>query len=172
MPALPTITDLNTVYGSTNIDEWSDSDNDGDVVKKAARVTWAIENAYLYIIGRLNKRFDTTTWVSYPAIVFKLIAKRAGIELYSSPRGLVDGDAATAQLNARSLEIEAQLDQILSGQLQIVDLPVAPTDCPGVNNGGDPFREINSRSLQWSSTSQAQWTGEPCVIPNGNFYQG
>ena len=172
MAALPTVTDLQVIYGSTNVDQWADADNDADVVKKAARITWAINNAYLYISGRLCKRFDFTTFVSFPQIIFQLIAKRAGIELYASPRGLADGDAQTAQLNARSLEIESQIDQILSGQLQVIDLPVFPVDQPGITNGGDPFRKLNNGTFQWNTHMQEQCTGEPLVIPYGAFYEG
>ena len=161
---LPTIADLQQIYGINNIHDWANLDNDNDPTKIANRVTWAIARGYDYILGRLNKRFDISTFVTYPSVIFQLIAKRAGIELYTSPRGIVDGDAATAQLNAISLEIEARLDQILSGQLQLLDAPVLPISGPGVNNGNVCFR--NYRCYP------DQWTGEPIVIPYGNFYAG
>ena len=163
-PALPTRPDLEIVYGQANISYWASADNDEDETKKAARITWAIDRAYDYIVGRLNRRFDITTWVSIPSIIFQLIAKRAGIELYSSPRGLTDGDPATAQLNAMSVEVEARLDQILSGQLQVFDAPQLPIDTPGINNSTAPF--------MYKRRHCEQLTGEPVVTPWSPFYYG
>ena len=164
-PALPTQANIEVIYGINNISEWSDADNDGDAVKKAARVAWAIQRGYDYILGRVYKRFDISTFTAYPAVIFELIAKRAGIELYNSPRTIVDGDSAVAQIGAMSLQIEATLDQILSGQLYLIDAPNQAIDNPAINTGGDPFRSINRRY-----GTMNQWSGEPIVIPYGNFY--
>ena len=166
-PALPVRADVEQVYGIANVSQWADLDNDGDATKITNRINWAISRGYDYILGRLSKRFDISTFVNYPSVIFQLIAKRAGIELYTSPRGIVDGDAATAQLNAMSLQIEAQLDQILSGQLQLLDAPALPSDGPGVYNSCNPFASINRRYGYGD-----QWTGEPICIPYGNFFAG
>jgi hypothetical protein len=163
---LPVRSDVEIVYGAANIAQWALVDNDDDETKKDARITWAIQQAYEYIEGRLASRIQFSTFVTIPKLIFSLIAKRAGLELYSSPRGLIDGDAATAQLNTLSVEVEARIDQILSGQLKIVDDPVPAVDYPGINNVG------GSRNLMHHHDSCRQYTGEPTVTPYSNFYYG
>lgn len=161
-PPLPQKSDLEMVVGESNVSQWADVDNDGSVQKKNARVTWAIQQAYNYVTGRIACQYDITTFVTFPSIIFNLIARRACIELYRSPRGLVDGDASVNQLNSMDTQIESQIDQILAGILKLVDAPVAPLTYPEVSNAG---------CLPWMSThNQRQWSGDPCVIPFGNFY--
>lgn len=163
--ALPQQSDLEMIYGATNIAQWASADNDGDITKREARVNWAIARGYDYILSRVSRRYDISTFVEFPSIVFQLIAKRAGIELYSSPRGLVDGDPATAQLNSLSLQVEVALDQIIAGVLPLIDAPVQPTVMPGINNSGGRFSVDGHRH-------NVQHSGEPCVIPDGRFYWG
>lgn len=162
MPQLPLQPDLELVVGASNVAQWADVDNDGDSTKRRARITWAINEGYTYIIGRIAPRYDITTFVTYPSIIFQLIAKRACIELYRSPRGLVDGDPAAAQLNSISLDIEAKIDLIMAGLLRLIDAPVEPNAIPEIDNsGGLPWNTFNSRT---------QWSGEPCVTDRSVFY--
>ena len=160
---LPAQSDLNMVYGTVNINQWADADNLQDAPTITARCNWAINIAYNYILGRLSDRYDISTFVSLPAVIFELITKRAGIELYRSPRGLVDGDPATASLNSMSLEVESKLDQILSGLLQLLDAPVNPTNVPGVNN-------CTARFPLGMRYNQQQWDGTPLVDDCTQFY--
>lgn len=165
MPTLPTKADLVTIVGTNNVNQWADVDNLQNQTTIDNRVTWAIQQGYNYVVGRIALRFDITTFVSLPAIVYQLIAQRACIELYQSPRGLVDGDPAVAQLNSISLLVESRIDQILAGILRVTDAPVQPEQVPTVENAGRlPWNRIHAGQ---------QWTGDPCVIDCGNFiYSG
>lgn len=159
---LPQQSDLEQIIGADNVRQWSDVDNDGDRVKQANRIVWAVNQGYDYIAGRLAYRFNIGTLVAFPHIIFQLIAQRACIELYQSPRGLVDGDPANAGLNSISVQIESKLDQIIAGILQVIDAPVQPMSTPDVENCG---------ALRWQDYHrQTQWSGEPIVIPYGRYY--
>lgn len=161
---LPTIDDISVIYGSRNVRDWADMDNDNDSTKINARVTYAVGEAYRYIYQRLSNRFDVSSWLTLPAEVFSLIAKRAGIELYGTPRGLTDGADAQRQLAAMSIAIEAMLERILSGQMQMLDVTdeTQPTQVPGCNITTAPFvREERLRARQC--------TGEPVLTDDMNF---
>lgn len=164
---LPVRSDLEIIYGATNIAQWADADNDKDQSKIANRITWAVDQGQQYVVGRISKRFNASAFSAYPAIVFSLIARRAGIELYASPRGFVDGDPATAAIRAQDLKVETQIDQILAGQLPLVDIPVEqqPTAKPGINNSTACIpRLLDGRYIN------EQWTGEPICCDDNNFY--
>jgi hypothetical protein len=164
MPQLPAQSDLEIIVGASNVSQWADVDNDKDTTKRKARVAWAIARGYDYVIARISPRYDITTFVTFPSIVFQLIARRACIELYKSPRGLVDGDQAAAQLKSISIDIEAQIEQILAGQLPLIDAPSQPNNYPEVDNSG---------CLPWSSFRRSnQWSGDPCVETYTRFYDG
>lgn len=136
MPTLPTRDDLVMISGEVNISQWADVDNDGSKIKKESRIYWAINESRRYVAGRLACRFDITKFVDYPEVIYWLIARRACIELYTQPRGLADGDPAAAQLNAISIRVEAEIDQILAGVLKLADLETPPISYPDINNSG------------------------------------
>jgi hypothetical protein len=164
---LPTQPDLEMIYGASNIAQWADSDNKGSKSTRDARIAWAVQEGYRYIVGRLANRIDIEQLVALPAEVFSLIARRAGIELASAPRGLVDGDPKAAQLNAQALIIETKLDQILAGQLKLLDLPdeAIPINTPGVNNSTAHYEFDALRPRR-----NEQCIGVPRVVDNTNFY--
>lgn len=141
---------LNIVFGKTNIDKWADADNDQDPDKISARVAWASNKARNYIEGRLARRYSVP-FTSVPVIVINLIVSRTGIELFKSPRGLVDGNDMTAQINSINLEVESQLDQILAGTLQLIDA-TRPVEIPGVVVARTDFVDYRSkqRSIDFS----------------------
>ena len=70
---------------------------------------------------------------SLPSACLNLIAARACIELYQSPRGLVDGDAAFQMISSMSLRIEAKIDQYNAGQLRFLDNSNEAIQHPTVN---------------------------------------
>ena len=163
-PALPTQSDLENMFGVDNIRLWADVNNDNATQSIEDRIDWAFNEARIYISGRLAVKYDISIFVTYPEAVFSLICKRAGIELYSRPRGLVDGDAAAAVIAATSLEVETRLEQILADQFRLIDLPSETVGMPGVNNSG------GARSLNHNVHEQIY--GEPIVCDWTNFYRG
>ena len=161
MPALPERTDLEVVFGKANIALWGDADNTEDAGDIDARITWAIDQAYNYVAGRLAKRFKVADWTALPSLVFNLVAMRGGIELYQHPRGLVDGDTANNAINSINLKVESQIDQILAGQLHLLD-----------HEG--PKQQIavdNSTALPNHDYRMSQLEGAPIPFPYGRFFQ-
>jgi phage gp36-like protein len=127
-----TVEALNIVFGADNTRQWADADNDNDPVKIAARISWASNEARMYIEGRLSSRYKVPFEI-IPTAVINLIIMQTGIELYRAPRGLVDGDQATAQINSIALRVEDRLDKMLAGQLALLKTP-SPRSYPGVTN--------------------------------------
>lgn len=165
--ALPEQTDLDLIFGAENIRLWATVDNDNDTTKREAKVVRAIQDGYNYIVGRIANRYDVSSFVALPDVLFQLIVKRAAIELYTSPRGLVDGDPQTAQIASISLEVESKLDQILAGQLVLLDISdeLQPIQTPNVNNSTAHFRSDGLKMRP-----NYQHTGEPCVDDWTGFY--
>ena len=155
----PTRSDLEIIFGKSNILQWADADNvydtgvgaDNDNANAAitARINWAIDQAFLYVVGRLAKRFDVAKWdcCDLPALVKNLVTMRAGIELYQAPRGLIDGDPANAQINSINLKVESQIEQILAGQLYLIDA-VNPSNAPTVD--GQTATNRDTLRLPWN----------------------
>ena len=171
MPTLPVQSDLVNIYGTSNINQWGSVDNDGDDVAIANRVTWAITQGANYVLGRLERKFAFSTFTTLPSLVFNLIVMRAGIELYKMPRGLVDGDPASAMINAQKLEVDSQLDQIISGQIDLIDLDDAdtPSRIIHVNNETIPGNKHKVKSLIRIPDGDASFA-YPLITSDDSFY--
>jgi hypothetical protein len=163
---LPTADDLKLIYGSANINAWACVENDEDRTKIQEKIEWSINESYRYIYQRLAVYFDVELWVELPAEVKSLITRHAGIQLYAAPRGLSDGSEAAKLLSRVSLEIEAKLEQILAGQVRLLDVPTesAPCNLPNANNSTACFIWDERRARQ-------QRTGEPVLTDDMNFYR-
>lgn len=126
---LPLRADLEAAFGAANIAQWCDVDGTENAQLIDARATWGIQRGYNWIVAKLDRRFAisqiTTT---LPAIVFELITDRAGIEVYRSPRGIVDGDPAFQMINSASLRIESYVEQLQTGAMDLTDIATPPTD--------------------------------------------
>lgn len=134
MPTLPVRVDLEAVVGKSNIAQWADANNDGDDVDINARITWAIQSAADYVLGKLQNRFNFAAQETLPSACLRLVATRACIELYQAPRGLVDGDSAFQMINSMKLQIDAKLDQYNAGQLRFLDNSNEAIQHPTTNN--------------------------------------
>jgi len=141
---LPTVTDLNNVFGSVNVNNWADVNNNADDTEIATRVTWAILMSSQYVLGRLVKKYDVGLWTTFPTIPFDLVVRRACVELYRHPRGMVDGNESDAAMMSINLEVESKIDQLLSGQLELMDIDEEPRSVPGINN----FTQFNSQRFR------------------------
>jgi len=163
---LPELDDLAIIYGNANIRQWADMDNDDDTTKILQRVAYAVTEAKRYVYQRLALRYDVSLWETLPEEVFSIIAKRAGIELYATPRGLKDGTEAAKMLATISIAIEAKLEQILTGQVTLLDLPdeQQPMTWPVANNSTASFIDEERYRRQ-------QRTGEPYLSDDMNFYR-
>lgn len=114
--------DLDLQWGKLNVDKWADADNDGDGAKILARRAWAIARAERYINSRLKGSIYAIPFAATPdtpAEIKDLVVTYAGLYLYSSPRGLVDGeDTDEAMIEIRE-QAELTLRNILAGNYRI-----------------------------------------------------
>jgi phage gp36-like protein len=110
--------DLDTVFGSDNIDEWADLNNNDDAGEITAAVTNAIAVADAYINGRLRGTHYTLDLAdasgSTPALVTRLSATLAGITVHDW-RGIEDGD----NLESHRGWVEKMLAEITAGTLRL-----------------------------------------------------
>lgn len=112
-------TDLYLVYGEGNIRKWADADNDKDDDKIAARIDWAIAKADAYIDDRLRRKWHDLPFDPVPTTIKELSAQLAGINLFRSPRGLVDGDDSNATMSEMREECDTIIGNILGGVIKL-----------------------------------------------------
>lgn len=142
---LPVAADLYNVFGRVNINSWADADNLTEEDSIDARIEWAIEQAANYITAKLARKYKVEDWTTFPAIVKDLVVRRAGVELYRTPRGMTDGSDMSQTIGMFDQDIENRLNLILAGALILIDLVEdQPANVPGVYNALSPFqrREI------------------------------
>jgi phage gp36-like protein len=96
-------TDVELAFGATNVRKWADLENTGLEANVLARIEWAIANADAELDARLaGSRYqfplaDPPAEGSYPAILVRMSAYKAGVLLYES-RGVTDrGERGEAQ---------------------------------------------------------------------------
>ena len=130
---LPLRADVEQVFGVKNVAMWADVDNDANAGTITARITWAIAEAAREINSRLSNIFAVEDWTTFPELVFSIVVRQAGVNLYRTPRGLVDGDQAQAGMGSIKLEIDAQIIRIIAGQLPLIDATNTPISVPFVN---------------------------------------
>ena len=112
-------TDLFLVYGQGNINKWADANNNGNAGEIAARIEWAIAKADAYINDRLRRKWHDLPFDPVPTTIKELSAQMAGVILYRSPRGLVDGDDTNASMTEAREECETIISNILGGVLKL-----------------------------------------------------
>lgn len=114
--------DLDIQWGKVNIDKWADADNDKDAAKMLARRAWALARAERYINSRLQFSSYTVPFEAVPntpSEIKDLVITFAGLYLYSSPRGLVDGDDTNDAMQQIKDDAEVMIRNILAGILTI-----------------------------------------------------
>lgn len=78
-------TDVEQLFGTTNVARWSDLDNDEDATKIEDRITYACEEAYVEINSLLRSTRYTVPFESpYSREIVTLAATFAGIWLYEA----------------------------------------------------------------------------------------
>ncbi len=83
--------DLDDVFGKSNIDKWADLENEGDIDHIAARVAWAISLAESHVRSKMI--LTTYVWdtIATNPMVEHAIALKAGMLLHTN-RSVVDSD--------------------------------------------------------------------------------
>lgn len=120
------LANIHAAYGTENVTQWSDLDNDADSAKKAARITAAIA----YASEKIDDVARTTNLAiplanasaSTPTTITNLAAILAGLWLYEA-RGTQDMDARTGtpihRLAFRKKEAEQTLDDLRAGAIKL-----------------------------------------------------
>ncbi len=132
---LPEREDLDNIFGAVNISKWADVNNVEDDNAIVDRVTWAVGIASNYILGKLARKYKVSGWTAFPAIIFDLVARRAGIELYRTPRGITDGPDMSGAILGIDNDLENRLNLVLAGVLVLTDLvETQPINSPSISN--------------------------------------
>lgn len=111
---------IEAVFGKANIATWADTDNDQDATTISNRIAWAANKATTIVLGRLKKKYIIPFPVM-PSLVVEMICTRAGVELFRSPRGLVEGDVESNQINSINDANDQLIGMVLSGRIEFTD---------------------------------------------------
>lgn len=117
--------DIEDVFGQSNVTKWSDLDNAG--VRDTARIATAIGHAEAHFNNRFrDSRFAVPFAGTIPQDMKTAIARIAGVWLYSS-RGVDDIDNADQDpILQHRREANRWIAQVLSGSVE-PDLPYGTT---------------------------------------------
>ena len=90
--------DLDDVFGKSNIDKWADLENEGDPTHIDARVAWAIALAESHVQSKI--KLTTYVWesVSTNPMVEHAVALKAGMLLHMN-RAVTESDGSAKQGN-------------------------------------------------------------------------
>ena len=117
--AYSTRSDLELIFGKSNLDKWADLNNAEVATEIAARITWAISLADERIDDRLRDGIYDVPLVTSSRTIIDVSARLAACFLYMS-RGLIDPeDTAKNQLKMHQDYAESQLNDILAGRIRI-----------------------------------------------------
>lgn len=122
-----TETDLINKFGNTNIQEWSDMDNEDNATTIADRIDAAIEYAESYVEARLKGSRYAVPLTGSNAMLNDIIAGMAGWWLYQS-RGLRTLEENT-KFDFMVRQNEKLLNSLAAGSRNI-DSPMAATISP------------------------------------------
>lgn len=108
---------IEDIYGVTNVEKWADLDNDGDATKITNRITAAITRADDELDNRLRESRYVVPFTTVPSAIEYLSALYAGIWLYSN-RGVTDYNAdgeAQDQLQHQRNDFDEKVRMIHAG---------------------------------------------------------
>jgi len=112
------VSDVEMLFGETNVDKWADLDNDEDALKIAARIEWAIEEADNRIDTRMRGALYTIPFADpAPRTIETLSARLAGIALYDG-RGITDQEMDDRMAAHRKL-VETTFGELISGKIRL-----------------------------------------------------
>jgi phage gp36-like protein len=126
--------DVELIFGESNVLQWADVDNDGNTGKIDARVCWALQCAKAYFDDMLNGGPYAVPFVlPYPQQIIVENARYAGCALYDS-RGVVDTDGdgkAVDALTQQRNKTQTFITRVLANQTQLYGLD-GTKNTPGV----------------------------------------
>lgn len=117
--AYSTRSNVESIYGRTNVTKWADLDNDGDVTKITNRISRMITKADDYINGVLRAGpYDIPFQQPYSQVIIDMSARLAGVLLYEC-RGITDGDSSKHQLIWHLEQVDKQLRYLIKSQMRL-----------------------------------------------------
>lgn len=133
-------TNIEAIFGVTNVEQWADLDSDEDVTKMAARIAVAVTTAEADIDDLLRDGpYDVplvSTGGSMTPTIVDIAARKAGMWLYEN-RGSQDVDEhgrAVHKFAAMTKRVDKILNQILAGKRSIqCERTEMGTDAPFVS---------------------------------------
>lgn len=135
IPSGPIVrTDLDAVFGSTNITMWSDLNNTGNSGEISARVTWSINLSTSIVRGFLEG--STYKWadIAEHEVVKHLIVLKAGMLLYG-PRSVSDEEGKVNPMRSHEKTFDMLVKRVYAGNFSMVGnekqcsgLPIVVTD--------------------------------------------
>lgn len=114
-------TDVELIFGRTNIYKWADVDNEEDDDFVAQRICWALQESYAYFNDRLRSGPYTIPFSTPPARVISMSARWAGVILYDA-RGISDTSddkQPKHQLSAHRDMVVKFLNELLSSKARL-----------------------------------------------------
>lgn len=111
--------DIELIFGVENVTRWADPENSADTALIEDRIDWANQQAEYYVNGRLkNGRYAIPFTKPCVQIVVLISASFAGAFLYDTRRVV---DTQGDEIAAQRRNAEMWINQILNGQLRLVD---------------------------------------------------
>jgi|SRR3990172_324296 len=114
--------DIELIFGASNVSKWADVDNNGIVDNISNRVCWALQNAQADIDNRLlGGPYAVPFILPYPRQIITTTARLAGVMLYDS-RGVTDFSELgnpLHQLHYHKSMVEKVLSGILSRSIRL-----------------------------------------------------
>lgn len=122
-------TDSEDIFGPANLSKWADLQNDDDADEIAARIAWAIQEAYEQINARLYQcKYTVPFEATYDPIIVTLSARLVGVLLYDN-RKLIDSPEVDQMQNHRRM-VEDTYSKIHGGQIKLLNYEVNAVDYP------------------------------------------
>ena len=124
-------TDIDNVFGSINVDQWADLNNNQDAQEIADRVEWALETAHAKLNNRLRGgRYAIPFEAPVDPQIVNLEAQLAGLALYDS-RGVGDDEDTQDTFSKLRKSLWQEVSKIRAGQIRL-DVTDVATSVPQV----------------------------------------
>lgn len=120
---------LELKWGRENVARWADADNTKVESYITARIERFLARASDYIDDRLRNMYAVPFASPVPSAIADLCETLAGVMMYASPRGLVDGESQSDQMQFHRDEVERLLLEICAGSRKL---------SPGMNINNAP----------------------------------
>lgn len=119
-PTYATRTQVELIFGSTNVRKWADVENNDDDDTVQARICWALNTSYAYLNDRLFGGPYEVPFDDVPTSLQVMSARYAGVLLYES-RGVTDlaeDGQSKHQLSAHRDMVEKFINGVLARRVR------------------------------------------------------